>query len=219
MYMNTKQNRKYRTTKKKKSKTIRKTKLEKRGGGQVDTLSFETSLIKELLTDNVNNRYITRPAEIHDYTIHSGNKAEILDYIGKLTKIDEDTVGSDILKPVLSKGHIRILRLKAFIEMLSKSEMSGDRKAILISQYIILNQVFGDGNHRAGLYVLKKLTSFSEERIQKIMGITERMHEYNGYLRERGFWIATDGIYEPNLSKMDEMMDVVNEHPRTLFIS
>jgi len=84
--------------------------------------------------------------------------------------------------------------------------LSDDIRAILISQYIILNQIFGDGNHRAGLFVLRNYSSFKEERIQQIMKLTERMHKYNGDLRDRGFWSITNDVYVPIFSKINEML-------------
>jgi hypothetical protein len=120
--------------------------------------------------------------------------------------VNKETVADPILKPVLSKGPQRIINLQDFINQLNIMELSDDIRAILISQYIILNQVFGDGNHRAGLFVLKNHSSFGEERIQKIMKLTERMHKYDGDLMSRGFWYQMDDIYVPDFSKIDEML-------------
>ena len=161
------------------------------------------SLVKDLLIDNVNNRFVENPSDIYEHTIYPKNREKILTYIRSKT-INKETVNDPILKPVLSKGSHRIINLQEFITKLN--ELSDDIRAILISQYIILNQIFGDGNHRAGLFVLRNYSSFKEERIQKIMKLTERMHKYDGDLRDRGFWSITNDVYVPNFSKIDEML-------------
>lgn len=166
-----------------------------------------SSLVKKLLIENVHNRFVEspRPEDIREYTIHPGNMDKILTYM-RAKSVNKETVEDPILKPVLSKGSQRIINLQDFINELNRMELSDDIRAILISQYIILNQVFGDGNHRAGLFVLKNHSSFGEERIQKIMKLTERMHKYDGDLRSRGFWNRKHDIYVPDFSKMDEML-------------
>jgi len=151
------------------------------------------------------NRFVERPEDIREYTIHPGNKDKILTYMS-VKSVNKETVKDPILKPVLSKGPQRIINLQDFINELNRMELSDDIRAILISQYIILNQVFGDGNHRAGLFVLRNYSSFGEERIQKIMKLTERMHKYDGDLRSRGFWNIKHNIYVPDFSKIDEML-------------
>ena len=167
---------------------------------------FDANLVKDLLIENVHNRFVERPEDIQEYTIHPGNKDKILTYM-RAKSVNKETVADPILKPVLSKGSKRIINLQEFITKLNnKMELSDDIRAILISQYIILNQVFGDGNHRAGLFVLRNYSSFGEERIQKIMKLTERMHAYDGDLRSRGFWRRENDIYVPDFSKMDEML-------------
>jgi hypothetical protein len=133
----------------------------------------------------VHNRFVERPEDIREYTIHPGNKDIILGYI-RNNKINKETVENPILGPVLSKGPDRIIKLEEFIK--NHEGTDANRRAILISQYIILNQVFGDGNHRAGLFVLRNHSSFNEECIQEIMKLTERMHKYDGDLKDKGFW-------------------------------
>lgn len=164
-----------------------------------------SSLVKKLLIENVHNRFVENPEDIREYTIHPGNKDKILTYM-RAKSVNKETVADPILKPVLSKGPQRIINLQDFINELNRMELSDDIRAILISQYIILNQVFGDGNHRAGLFVLRNYSSFGEERIQKIMKLTERMHKYDGDLRSRGFWYQMDDIYVPDFLKIDEML-------------
>jgi hypothetical protein len=166
-----------------------------------------SSLVKKLLIENVHNRFVEtpRPEDIREYTIHPGNMDKILTYM-RAKSVNKETVADPILKPVLSKGPERIINLQDFINKLNGMELSDDIRAILISQFIILNQVFGDGNHRAGLFVLRNHSSFGEERIQKIMKLTERMHAYGGDLRSRGFWRRENDIYVPDFSKMDEML-------------
>ncbi len=160
-----------------------------------------SSLVKKLLIENVHNRFVENPEYIREYTIHPGNKDIILEYI-RNNKINKETVANPILNPVLSKGSHRIINLEEFIKKLNGMD---NRRAILIAQYIILNQVFGDGNHRAGLFVLKNHSSFNEECIQEIMELTERMHKYDGDLKEKGFWLydKDQKIYVP--SKIDKM--------------
>ena len=188
---------KFKQKKNKKRRTLKKDV----GRGLIDA-----NLVKDLLIENVHNRFVERPDDIREYTIHPGNKDKILTYI-RAKSVNKETVADPILKPVLSKGSQRIIKLQEFITKLNnKMELSDDRRAILISQYIILNQVFGDGNHRAGLFVLRNYSSFREERIQKIMKLTERIHKYDGDLRTSGFWYRMDDIYVPDFSKMDEML-------------
>ena len=192
---------KFKQKKNKKRRTSKRRTLKKDVGRGL----FDASLVKELLIDNVHNRFVETPEDIQEYTIHPGNKDKILTYM-RAKSVNKETVADPILKPVLSKGSQRIIKLQDFITKLNRMELSDDRRAILISQYIILNQVFGDGNHRAGLFVLRNHSSFGEERIQKIMKLTERMHAYNGDLRSRGFWYRMDDIYVPEFSKIDEML-------------
>ena len=193
MYMKSK----FKQKKNKKRRTLKKDV----GRGLIDA-----NLVKDLLIENVHNRFVERPDDIREYTIHPGNKDKILTYI-RAKSVNKETVADPILKPVLSKGSQRIIKLQEFITKLNnKMELSDDRRAILISQYIILNQVFGDGNHRAGLFVLRNYSSFREERIQKIMKLTERIHKYDGDLRTSGFWYRIDDIYVPDFSKIDEML-------------
>ena len=193
---------KFKQKKNKKRRTSKRRTLKKDVGRGL----FDASLVKELLIDNVHNRFVETPEDIQEYTIHPGNKDKILTYM-RAKSVNKETVADPILKPVLSKGSQRIIKLQEFITKLNnKMELSDDRRAILISQYIILNQVFGDGNHRAGLFVLRNYSSFSEERIQKIMKLTERIHKYDGDLRTSGFWYRMDDIYVPDFSKIDEML-------------
>jgi hypothetical protein len=200
-------------TKRNRNKRLKKRKTKKHGVGRGLLTSLTTSqrtslttfnmerLIKDLLIDNVHNRFVERPEYMREYTIHPGNKDIILEYI-RNNEINKETVANPILKPVLSKGSHRIIQLEEFIEKLNRMD---NRRAILISQYIILNQVFGDGNHRAGLFVLRKHSSFNEECIEKIMELTEEIHKYEGRLKDKGFWLydKDQKIFVP--SKIDEM--------------
>ncbi len=188
-------------TKFKRKKNKKRRTVKKYVGGLFD----DASLVKKLLIENVHNRFVENPEYVREYTIYPGNMDKILTYMRAKT-VNKETVADPILKPVLSKGPQRIINLQDFINKLNGMELSDDIRAILISQFIILNQVFGDGNHRAGLFVLRNHSSFGEERIQKIMKLTERMHKYDGDLRSRGFWYRIDDIYVPDFSKMDEML-------------
>ena len=191
----------FKRNKNKKRRTSKRRTVKKYVGGLFDN----ASLVKKLLIENVHNRFVENPEDIREYTIHPGNKNKILTYM-HAKSVNRETVADPILKPVLSKGPERIINLQDFINKLNGMELSDDIRAILISQFIILNQVFGDGNHRAGLFVLRNHSSFGEERIQKIMKLTERMHAYGGDLRSRGFWRRENDIYVPDFSKMDEML-------------
>jgi len=177
------------------------------GRGNTTTLNADV-IIKELLLDNVNNRFVERPDSIQDYTIHPGNKDNIIRYINTISNIKEGVVSNPVLNPVLSKGYERILRLKQFIEYMNNKDLPDNIKAVLISQYIIINQVFGDGNHRAGLSILRKHSTYVEKDIQKIMAITERIHKYDGDLKSKNFWMYNPDFSEhmPDMSKIDEMI-------------
>ena len=76
----------------------------------------------------------------------------------------------------------------------NNSQIQSNRNAVTKSQEI---------TERAMERVQLKI---SEERIQKIMKLTERMHKYDGDLRTRGFWNRKHDIYVPDFSKIDEML-------------
>jgi hypothetical protein len=174
---------------------------------QIDRAMLD--LVKTLLLNNVNNRYEPEPTEIRDYTIYSENKDRIIEFINNITTIQQ--LDNDILHPVLSKGSDRIVKLIHFIQNIdSNDSFSQDEKAILKSQFIILNQVFGDGNHRAALYILT--ITISNDKIQNIMRFTERMHEYGGDLKDNNYWIRnTDtNMFEPNNGNIREMFQMLN---------
>ena len=179
-----------------------------RNGHQRDTEILE--LVKALLLQNVNNRYEIYPNQIRDYTIYSENKDRIIDFINSIVAIEQ--LHNFILRPVLSKGSDRIMYFIHFIQNInSNHSLSEVEKAILKSQFIILNQVFGDGNHRAALYILR-MTINNEGMVQNVMRITERMHEYGGDLKHKNYWIINNDTHmvEPNNNNINEMFGEIN---------
>jgi hypothetical protein len=206
--------------KRKNGKTFKKMNgIKKNGGGPTSKggppSSFNVDeIIKNLLIDNVNNRYVENPKteDIRDWTIYRANRPDILEYISSAKEIDP---AHSVLSPVLSKGSYRLINLKIFIREIDTTSLPDKIKAILISQYIILNQVFGDGNHRAGLYILRNHSPIHDEKyIQKIMKITEQIHKYDGDLRSNGFWNPdSEGVLKPDLSKIDEMLSLIGRVP------
>jgi len=160
---------------------------------------FSVHFIKNLILKNLEFRYEYNPQIIKEYTIHSSNYTKIIDF---LSKIDTHSQFKDeILKPVFSKG---IDRLFLLIDLIDKTfrHTGLNFKLFLIAQFIILNQVFGDGNHRTAIYVLKKYSSYSTIEIGHIIEFTEEIHSYKGSLHNAQIWEKRDGFLYPDIHKL-----------------
>jgi hypothetical protein len=95
-----------------------------------------------------------------------------------------------ILEPVFSKGCDRLIEFIKFIENpFIWQNIDDNIKILLIAQFIIINQIFGDGNHRTAQHVLDSYSTYSTENKRNIMLVTKRIHEWNGDLKTKNFWI------------------------------
>lgn len=156
--------------------------------------------IKELIKINAKYRYEKTPTTIREYTIHDGNIKLILSFIDDIKSVND--FDNKILKPIFSKGINRLYSLLDFIKDYENSKL----KTFLIAQFIVLNQVFGDANHRCAIHILKK--QFTDEEIKIIMNFTERIHVYNGDLKKSGFWTDRYGLLYPNIKKLINFREI-----------
>jgi len=150
--------------------------------------------IKELVKINTNYRYEKPTSDIREYTIYQGNINLILSFVDNIK--DFRDFNNKILKPIFSKRTNRLYALLDLIKDLENNKL----KTFLIAQFIVLNQVFGDANHRCAMHVLKE--QFTNKEITLIMNFTERIHVYNGDLKYSGFWTEAYGLLYPNVKKL-----------------
>jgi hypothetical protein len=124
---------------------------------------------------------------------------ELLDLTNSVTKIDDFKKHN--FEIIFTKGYDRLFRLVNYIlEDDTFIRKSNNCKALIVAQFIIINQVFGDGNHRTAIYVLENYSSYSPDEIKTIMSITERIHYYSGDLKY--LWTGMDGNFLPNFTKL-----------------
>jgi len=92
----------------------------------------------------------------------------------------EDVLKYKLLPKVFTKGYKRIENLKYFIiENLKKNTI--EEELLMISKimsFIVINQVFGDGNHRTAYYVLILL---SNKKISSLL-INDSKYDFNDQL-------------------------------------
>lgn len=150
--------------------------------------------IKELVKINANYRYEKNPLVIREYTIYDKNFDLILSFVDNIKTFRD--FDNKILKPIFSKGFNRLYALLDFIKDLENNKL----KTFLMAQFIVLNQVFGDANHRCAMHVLKY--QFTNKEMTLIMNFTERIHVYNGDLKRSGFWTESYGLMYPNIKKL-----------------
>lgn len=157
--------------------------------------------IKEIVHYNTKIRYLDTPNSIYEYTIYSKNFDPIVNCIHKISDINQ--FSNPILKPIFSKG---IDRLFGLIELIKDKIFSNSHrknyKMFMISQYIILNQIFGDGNHRTSKYVLENYSTYSNEEIEFIMNFTERIHSWKGDLHNAKLWVYKGDLLFPNIDRL-----------------
>jgi len=156
--------------------------------------------IKELIKINANYRYEKTPTAIREYTIYNGNISLILSFIDNIKSFND--FDNKILKPIFSKGTNRLYALLDFIKDYENSKL----KTFLMAQFIVLNQVFGDANHRCAMFVLKE--QFSNEEIEIIMNFTEKIHVYDGDLKKNGLWTGANGLLYPNIKKLISFREI-----------
>ena len=169
------------------------------------------NFIKSLVKNNIQNRYEVSPAIIREYTIGPHNIDRLNDFVDSINTFN--SFCDDILQPVFSKGCNRLLEFIKFINNGSVWKNMNKYKVLLIAQFIILNQVFSDGNHRAAIYVLDNYSIYSPENKRNIMSLTERIHKWDGDLKKKQFWIQQKysefEYYLPDLFKIDEMIKYI----------
>lgn len=153
--------------------------------------------LKEITNVNVKIRYESQPLKIYPHTIGKFNIEKINKKIELITKIDD--FNSDDLSSVFTKGIKKLFDYAKFIEKTVGLELTHNQVFLLIAQYLVLNQVFGDGNHRTTISVLKKYTTYLDKEIGSIMKITERIHVWRGDLHESGLWTRDGDNLIPNI--------------------
>ena len=147
--------------------------------------------------------YEKNPGPMFEYTIDTTRYLHITEIISKLLD-KEDFL--KIEKIVFSKGINRIYKLMDFLYILSTETYSEKFKIFIVAQFIILNQVFSDGNHRSAMYVLNNYGNFNEREIKLIMEFTERIHKGDEELQRAGLWkLDYDGLLQPEIIKLLEI--------------
>lgn len=176
-----------------------------------NSLNELLNFIKLLVKNNIQNRFEREPLIIRENTIGPHNIDRLNQFVDSLDTFEGFC--DDILQPIFSKGCARLHEFIKFIQDGSIWKNMNKYKVLLIAQFIILNQIFGDGNHRAALYVLNNYSMFSPEYISKIMLVTERIHKWDGDLKNKKFWIHqkhTEFEFQsPNFKKIENMIKYI----------
>ncbi len=169
----------------------------------VELLQF----IKLLVKNNIQNRYEPNLEVMRENTIGPRNIDNLNQFVDSIMNIHNFC--DPILAPIFSKGCARLNEFVKFIQNNSFWKNMEKYKTLLIAQYIIINQIFGDGNHRAAIYVLDHYSTYSPENKQNIMLVTGRIHEWDGNLKMKKFWIqqkhAEFELWLPDFTKVEEM--------------
>ncbi len=144
--------------------------------------------IKDIIIKNIKIRFSTKP-----------NYSELLNLTESVDDIRKFIENN--FEIILTKGYDRLYNLIMYITtdptFISKSN---NCKALIIAQFIIINQVFGDGNHRTAMYVLDNYSTYTELEINKIMEVTERIDYYRGDLIY--LWEGAEANRYPNYEKL-----------------
>ena len=152
------------------------------------------SFVKNITVENIKIRF-TGKQEF----------ADLMRLTTSAEKVDEFTKYN--FEIVFTKGYDRLLRLIDYITtdpmFISKSN---NCKALIVAQFIVINQVFGDGNHRTADFVLRNYSTYSPEEIKIIMDVTERIHGYRGDLKY--LWTGIDGNLLPNFEKLYDNVEI-----------
>lgn len=169
------------------------------------------NFIKLLVKNNIQNRYEQNPSIIREYTIGPHNIDRLNQFVDSIHTFQDFC--NPILQPIFSKGCVRLQEFIKFIQNESIWENMNKHRVLLIAQFIILNQIFGDGNHRAAIYVLDNYSLYSPEYKSKIMEVTERIHKWDGDLKNQKFWIHqkhTEFEFQlPDLKKIKNMIKYI----------
>jgi hypothetical protein len=159
------------------------------------------NFIKNLIFENLNYRYELNPVSIRDYSIYDENISNIKNFASQIDKISQ--FEDPALKPVFSKGINRLLEL---INLITNNDLwylqTDNFKLFIIAQFIVLNQVFGDGNHRTAIHVLKAYSTYTNEEIDYIMKFTERIHDYRADLHYVKLWKLCGELLYPDTHKL-----------------
>jgi hypothetical protein len=149
--------------------------------------------IKDIIKKNAELRF----SEKIDYE----PMIEAINSVTNICNFEEDK-----FKKILSKGYDRLYRLIKYItsnkDFLKKSN---NYKALIVAQFIIINQLFGDANHRTALYVLDQYSNYTIDDKKIIMTITERIHNYKGDLKY--LWEGIEADKKPNFEKLESIKD------------
>lgn len=153
--------------------------------------------IKELILYNSSIRKEDCPANIYDYTITNERYSYIKDIVDKASS----KKNFEIIQPIVfSKGINRLYGLIDFINWINATHYFNNLKAFLIAQFIVLNQIFSDGNHRSAIYFLEQYGKFNKVKITEIMTFTERIHKWDGDLNKAGLWVLdTERLLKPQI--------------------
>jgi hypothetical protein len=187
----------------------KKSLIRKHKGGNPELPNNEAEMldfIKLLIRNNLQNRFEINPKPIRENTISNHNMDSLNRFVNTISEIND--LCNPVLEPVFSKGCERVLELIRFINDQSLWN-TNKYKSLLIAQFIIINQVFGDGNHRAAIYVLDNYSTYSTHIKHNIMLITERIHKWDGDLKGKNYWRQQPKkeyeLYLPNFKKLEEM--------------
>jgi hypothetical protein len=155
-----------------------------------------------LITENINFRYETQPIKIYNYTIYNENIESIKTYISNIKNIKD--FANPILEPIFSKGFHKLYKMIEFMNNEELFESNEQIKSFFIAQFIIINQVFGDANHRTAIYYLREYSEFDKEQIDNIIIFIDKIHKYDGELKRYELWNFNneDGFYYPDFAKI-----------------
>jgi hypothetical protein len=169
------------------------------------------NFIKLLVKNNIQNRYEQNPSIIREYTIGPHNIDRLNQFVDSIHTFEDFC--NPILESIFSKGCVRLLEFIKFMNNGSLWKNMNKYKVLLIAQFIIINQIFGDGNHRAAIYVLDHYSTYSPEYKSKIMVLTERIHKWDGDLKKKQFWIQQKlsefEYYLPDFTKVEQMITYI----------
>lgn len=166
------------------------------GRGFIPKRNDDTMLnfIKNIIEENVKIRFREKP----DFQFMLKN----IRYVGDINDFKNEE-----FEFILTKGYDRLYRLIDYIvsdeEFNSKSN---NCKALIVAQFIIINQVFGDANHRTSIFVLTNYSEYTEDEIITIMSVTERIHVWNGNLKF--LWTGEEANKLPNFVRLYDNPDI-----------
>lgn len=120
--------------------------------------------------------------------------------LGDITQFKELIFENSNYKELISKGYQPLYNLAEFILFDEIKSRNPNSKALLIAQFIVINQIFGDGNHRTAQYVLDNYSDYTYSEKEIIKRITEQIHEYTGDYKN--LWVGDYPFRKSNLKKM-----------------